>query len=245
MSLVHTLWCSLKRMEQKIRNVLAVGVAPSFYRRFEPLLRREHFDVDRISEGDCALALIQSVAIDVLLIGHSISNPSVVEFLAEVRKKGCPCRRSAVLIVAPEPLWQDAETQFTNGHTRVVAVDASDQELADQVSSLLRMAPRLSVRVTIRLEALLEDGSVSLMTQTENVSSGGMLVRMNRPYGVEFRLRFEILLPEGHSSVTGTGEIVRHTVDRQGRSNGAGIRFIGFDYEGEERLKAFLASRRP
>lgn len=227
-------------MEQTIRNVLVVGVEPDFHRRFEPLLKRRNFDVDRVAEAGCALALVQAVAIDVLVLRYPLGGPSVEDLLANIRKNESPCRRSAVLVLASPGDMNKARALEDGERTRVLSVDSDYQVLQDTVSALLRTAPRLSVRITIRLEAVLGNGSTMVLTQTENVSNGGMLVRVRRPQPVDAKLRFELLLPEDSVPIKGTGEVVRHTKDWRGDVTGVGIKYAAFENSGSQRLKDFL-----
>ncbi len=233
--------CRIMVMEKAIRNVLVVGVEAGFHRRFEPLLKRRHFDVDRVAEAGCALALIQAVAIDVLVLRFPLGNPSTKDLLGAIRAEGSPCRRSAVLVLASPSDLEEAKRLVDHEGIRVLSIESDDRTLQDVISALLRMAPRLSVRITIRLEAMLENRSTMVLTQTENVSRGGMLVRVRKPPPVDARLRFELLLPEDSAPVRGAGEVVRHTRDWRGDVSGVGIKYLTFEDAGNERLKEFLA----
>lgn len=227
-------------MEKTIRNVLIVGVETDFHRRFEPLLKRRHFDVDRVAEAGCALALVQAVAIDVLVLRYPLGNPSAEDLLKTIRADSSPCRRSAVLLLASPADLSKARRLADGDRTQVVSIDADYGVLQETVARLLRAAPRLSVRITIRLEAMLRNGSTMVLTQTENVSSGGMLVRVRKPQPVDAKLRFELLLPEDSAPVKGTGEVVRHTRDWRGDVSGVGIKYTTFENGGNQRLSDFL-----
>jgi DNA-binding NarL/FixJ family response regulator len=228
-------------MDKAIRNVLVVGTEPSLHERLEPLLRRSHFDVDRVTESSAALSLIEAVAIDILVLSGSLTRPTVSELLEVIRSPGCPCHRSAVLVFcAPGDIPQGDEGNGRHDFTRFLSSDASNKELDEAVASLLRESPRLSVRLSIRIEAQLGNGSTMVLTQTENVSYGGMLVRMTRPLPTEAGLRFELLLPAGFSSVSGLGQVVRQTQDWKGRTTGVGMRFVAFDGGGKSALEGFL-----
>ncbi len=232
-------------MEKTIRNVLVVGVEPDFHRRFEPLLKRRHFDVDRVTEAGCALALVQAVAIDVLVLRYPLGNPSVESLLQSIRSAESPCKRSAVLVLA-SPVDLKKARKLADGYkTQVLSAEADYEALQETIALLLRAAPRLSVRITIRLEALLGSDSTMVLTQTENVSLGGMLVRVRKPQPVDARLRFELLLPEDTIPIKGTGEVVRHTRDWRGDVSGVGIKYAVFENGGDLRLKEFLQEVAP
>ncbi len=227
-------------MDQSIRNVLVVGVEKEFHNRFQPLLERRRFDVDWVAHSASARALIRSVAIDVLVLRYPLADPPVEDLLKDIRSMESPCRKSSVLLLASRERLAAAAQLADGEKTRVLPIDADDETLQRTVASLLRTAPRLSVRMTIRLEAVLGDGSTMILTQTENVSRGGMLVRVRRPQPVDARLRFELLLPEDSAPVRGLGEVVRNTRDPQGRPIGVGIRFVSFKDDGKVRLGGYL-----
>ncbi len=228
-------------MDKAIRSVLVVGNEPLLHERLEPLLQRSHFDVDRVAESAAALSLIEAVAIDILVLSGSLLHPTTAELLEAIRSPTSPCRRSAVLVLnAPGSTALENGESGTSQSTRFLAGDASDEELDKTVASLLRETPRLSVRLNIRIEAQLGNGSSMVLTQTENVSLGGMLVRMTRPLTTEAGVRFELLLPVGFLSVSGIGQVVRQTTDWKGRVTGVGMKFVSFDGEGRSILETFL-----
>lgn len=227
-------------MDRPIRNVLLAGVPKALAERFEPLLRRPDFDVDHVPNARSAVDLVRLIGFDVLVLGYPTIGPPVEELLDLIRAEGSPCRRSAVLLLVPGGRLAEVEPFLGHGNTRAVATDASDRELQNVVASLLRVAPRLAVRVTVRLQVQLADGRTELLSQTENVSATGLLVRTRRPYPVETPVRFELYLPNEPAPVSGGGLVVRHATDRARRVTGLGIKFTGFARGGEVRLKAFL-----
>jgi DNA-binding NtrC family response regulator len=224
-----------------VRNVLVVGVDRSFYRRFEPILARREFDVDRVADVEAALALIESVAFDVIVLGYRETDPEVAKLTAAIRNEDGPCRRSAVLLLAPPESLETAVQLAYDTRSRVISMVAPQAEVERAVSQLLRVAPRLSVRITIRLEAFLGENSTTVLTQTENVSRGGMLVKIRRRQPKDVQLHYELLLPDGQGPVSGLGEVVRHTSDRRGQVTGVGIRFSSFEGDGASRLSGYLS----
>jgi len=231
--------CKIDSMDRSIRNVLVAGVESVFFRRFEPLLRRSKFDVDRVPYARTALDLIADISFDVLVFGYPPAGSNMEEVLTAVRRKGSPCQRSAVLLLASENRLAEAQQLCHGDRCRVLSVNASELELQGEVSALLRVAPRLSLRITIRLAVQVADGSTELLSQTENVSLGGMLVRTPRPYPVDAKVRFELFLPNGSAPVLGSGEVVRHATDGRGHITGLGVKFVSFD-AGVERMQSFL-----
>jgi hypothetical protein len=209
------------------------------------LLRRSNFDVDHVPNARSAVDLVRLIGFDVLVLGYPPVGPTLDELLDLVRAKDSPCRRSAVLILAPRDRLTEVEPSLGRGYTRALATDAPDAELQKVVASLLRVSPRLAVRVTVRLQVQLADGQTELMSQTENVSSSGLLVRARRSYPVETAVQFELYLPGESVPVSGRGMVVRQATDRGGRVTGLGVKFAELFASGEPRLNAFLDRHRP
>ncbi len=229
--------------EAPIRRVLAIGVDGAFHARAAPLLRRRSFDADRVPAGPGALQLVRAIAFDVLVIAYPLLDPPLGELLAEVRRPGAPCRRAAVILVAaPADVAAATAADSGEGFLLVIASDADEAQIQTLIAALLRVAPRLSVRIPIRLEVRLEGGASLVMSQTENVSLGGMLVRVQRqlPAGVE--VAFQLMIPSERERITGTGRIVRAVADADGRATAVGVRFESFRGRGESILADFLTS---
>lgn len=227
-------------MERPIRNVLVAGVHASLADRFEPLLRRSNFDVDHVPNARSAVDLVRMIGFDVLVFGYPTVGPPLEELLGLIRAQDSPCRRSAVLLLVPRSRLAEVEPFLGRGHTRSLAADASDHELQTAVASLLRVAPRLAVRVTVRLHVQLADGETELLSQTENVSATGLLVRTRRAYPVETALQFDLYIPNESTPVSGRGLVVRHASDRSRRVTGLGVKFTELEAGGRLRLEAFL-----
>jgi len=227
-------------MSDAIRNVLAVAVPDDLYGGIEPLMRRASFAVDRVPSVDGARALIHAVAFDIIVIGFPLPGDTLGRLLDLIRGESCPCRRSAVLVLAPPDRVEELEPLLARGHTKVVPTTATSAELKDAVSALLRVAPRLSVRLSIRLEVELGDGTTHTLCQTENVSKGGMLVRSLRLYPVDSAVRFELFLPGDKVAVYGAGVIVRHTSSGKPGDKGFGVSFKTFKGDGASRLETFI-----
>lgn len=230
--------------DSPIRRVLMIGVRQELHARLEPLLRRRSFDADRVPAGSGTLLLLQSIAFDVLVLALPMEETLLDQILTEIRRPEAPCRRSAlILAAAPEEMARAREVEGGGGFTQVLSTEADDGEVQQLIAALLRVAPRLSVRIPIRLEVQLEGGAALVMSQTENVSLGGMLVRVQRKLPDRVTVRFQLLIPGERQRITGTGEVVRTVVDERGRARAVGVRFDRFEERGHRLLEAFLQDR--
>ncbi len=227
-------------MATATQSVLVVGVSDALFARLEPLLQRASFNVDRVHHARNAVPLFTSIGFGVLLFAYPTEQPSFRELMEMIRSDASPCRTAAVLILAPSEQVEKARQLTNPARTKVMPIDASDAELHAELAALLRSAPRLSARVVIRLEVELADGRTEILTQTENVSMGGMLVRAPRSYPVGANLRFQLYLSPASPSVWGTGVVARHALDEHGRLIGVGVSFQDFTGDGETQLREYL-----
>ena len=227
-------------MSDKIRKVLTVGLEEGFLRRLEPMLVDAGFDVDVLIRMDAALAIAGVVAIDILVVGYPIAGGTLQKCVSTIRETGSPCRRSAVLVVARPADLPEVSGFDDGGYLRCLATDIDEQTMRAEVDRLTRFAPRLSVRIPIRIEAHLGSEKALVLSQTENVSACGMLVKVWRRLNEETELDFELMIPGERLPVRGRGEVVRHTSDWAGNVHGAGIRFVRFEGEGQEVLRYYL-----
>jgi DNA-binding response OmpR family regulator len=222
------------------RNVLVAGVDPAFAARLAPLLGRSSFDVDYVGNARSARDLVRVVAFDVLVLGCPAVGRSMTDLVDLIRAEDSPCRTSAVLLLAPRDRLPEVEPLLAAGLTRALPQDASDTELQEVFAALLRVAPRHSVRITARLQVQLGDDRAEVLTQTENVSANGLLVRATRVFPVGSPVRFELFLRGNSAPVTGRGVVVRHALGSGQRVTGLGIELVELSPGGDTRLRGFL-----
>jgi CheY-like chemotaxis protein len=222
------------------RSVLAVNVDQDLYDKVSPLLNRTEFEVDRFPRASAALDLVSRVPVDVLLVGYPLPDVSTQSFLDSIRAEGAPCRQSPLLLLAHRDQLAEARRFLGRGVNRVVAVEESAEQLQREVSELLAVAPRSSLRLMVRMVVNIGDGASLELAQSENLSETGMLVRTGEVYPIGSRLNFEFHLGGNHLPIRGAGEVVRHTTPDREQVRGMGIRFVSFERDGLPRLQRYL-----
>lgn len=222
------------------RSVLVVNVDQELYDKVSPLLNRTEFEVDRFPRARAALDLVARVGVDVLLVGYPLPDVPVQSFLDAIRAEGSPCRQSPLLLLAQEADLDEARRYVGRGANRVVAVEESPARLQDEVSQLLAVAPRSSLRLMVRMIVNIGEGAAMELAQSENLSETGMLVRTGEIYPLGSRLSFEFHLGGDHLPIRGEGEVTRHTTPGREMVRGIGIRFVSFERDGLVRLQRYL-----
>jgi hypothetical protein len=223
------------------RSVLAVNIDAELFAKLAPLLDRVEFEVDRFPRAAGAVELLSRVALDVLLVGYPLPDLPMQELLDSVRAEGSPCRQSPLLLIAHRDELSGAERFIGRGANRVVAAEEPSAELQKEISRLLAVAPRSSLRTMVRMVVNIGEGAALEMAQSENLSATGMLVRTGEIYPLGSRLSFEFHLGRDPLPVRGEGEVVRHTLPgREGGVRGVGVRFVSFERDGLVRLQRAL-----
>ena len=222
------------------RSVLVVNVDEELFGKIAPLLGREALEVDRFPRARAALDLISQVPVDVLIVGYPLPDVPAQELLDVVRAAHSPCRQSPLLLLARADDLEEAKRFIGRGANEAVAVEESAERLQAAVSRLLAVAPRSGLRVMVRIVVNIGEGAALEMSQTENLSETGMLVRTGEVYPLGSRLSFEFHLGGQSQPIRGEGEVVRQTTAGREAVRGIGIRFISLERDGLQRLQRFL-----
>lgn len=221
------------------RNILVVGVSPEEFGRVAPFLDREGFDIDRFPGAEGALDLLAAVSFETVIVRFPLLDMPVDDFLGAVRAKGSACRRSPLVLLAAEN-GEDAEAYIGHGANRVVDLEDTMHEIQRQVSSLLHVAPRKSVRFVTRLEVKIGGAKDMMLCQTENISETGMLVTTDKRYDLGTKIHMELTLEGDSRPIVAVAEVVRHTLAGRDKVGGLGLRFLSFAGDSQRRFQAFL-----
>jgi uncharacterized protein (TIGR02266 family) len=220
--------------------VLVVNADEELFAKIGPLLNRHALEVDRFPRARAALDLVSQVPVDVLIVGYPLTDVRTQELLDAVRRPDSPCRQSPLLLLARRDDLEDARHVIGRGANEVIAVEESAERLQAAVSRLLAVAPRSSLRVMVRIVVNIGEGAALEMSQMENLSETGMLVRTGEVYPLGSRLSFEFHLGGQSQPIRGEGEVVRQTTAGREAVRGIGIRFITLERDGLQRLQRFL-----
>lgn len=110
---------------------------------------------------------------------------------------------------------------------------------------------RADVRVVVHLDATVDDGKVTRMYRTQNLSRSGMLLCTRRPLPVGTCVSIQFLfpgdptltaaeLPGGYGFVEGKARVVRHTHPARERIEGMALQFLALEQRGRQSLSDFL-----
>jgi hypothetical protein len=228
-------------------NVLLVPTEPgsetTMYRRFMPALVSLDCVIQQLPEDGSAMKYVEQNRFDLIVVGFPLERPDMPALLKSIRWRKSACRRAAVLLVTDRISKGRAEQFLNRGVNRVIVDDATDWELESSLGLLLKVEPRFSFALTVKLEIPLGGKTERVMAQIDNVSTTGMLVRGQWMVELGAPVRFEFMLPEQRHPVRGLAEVVRSTVREREGIAGFGLHFVRFDGDSGKRLDSWLNGR--
>jgi len=223
------------------RDVLFVGFEPPLFERWTGGLSLAEFRCDYISTAAGALELSALLPYDAVVIAFPTSDMPLERFLDALRKESSTCRHSAVLLVTRDGLLSEAESYVGRGANRVLLASDPPQALQQALPGIIEVAPRVPLRALARLEVPSELGTTRVLCQTVNVSTSGMLVRIDETYPVGTEIGFELTVPGEPGPIRGRAEVVRHATLRRERLTGVAMRFRSIRGEDQGRFVQHLS----
>jgi uncharacterized protein (TIGR02266 family) len=130
------------------------------------------------------------------------------------------------------------------GQSQVLPVTEPRRVLEEVASRLLGVVPRTSARLVIRLVVQLAEGKQLLVSQTENISEAGMLLRTDSLYPLGTKVTLEANLPGDRAPIQAEAEVVRHALADLEGVQGLGLRLSSVKGDGLARLRDYIAVKR-
>jgi CheY-like chemotaxis protein len=235
-------------MEAELKQVLVVSpdIAhdAAVFRKVAPFLLRLECELHRVPNGVSAIALVEETRFDLVVVVEPVESPTLSELVQRMRSRRSASRQAALIVLAVPGLESAAEGLMSHGVNRVCAHDVDDERLAVTMRELFAVAPRIPLASLVRVSLFARGRMEEVITQTENISASGMLLRGRLSYPVGTFLAFELTPPGIKDPIRGTAEVVRHTTPEREPVHGFAARFAMFDVDGHERLCDFIEKQR-
>ncbi len=208
--------------------------------RLAPELQRDRLGVEWVETPEAGVALAKKSRYDVIIMDAEPCERPLEDVVRELRASGSLSRDAAVLILA-EPDQVDAVRALkSHGVNRIMLVSDPPEIIRQQMTSLLDVAPRATVRLPTNVESVLGGKGRELFCQTENLSMSGMLVKTRHRPQLGSTVVFKIDLSDPIGTIFGRGELVRHATPEQGKVDGLGVKFLSFASDGAQKLQDYL-----
>ncbi len=221
-------------------RVLAAGLERMAFERLAPELRRGTLGVDWVATPEAGVSLASKSRYDVIIMDAEPCDWPLAKVVHELRAPGSPSRDAAILILAEPDQVDAARALKSYGVNRIMLVSDPPEIIREQMTTLLDVAPRATVRLVTNLESALGNTGRELFCQTENLSMSGMLVKTRHRPQLGSTVVFKIDLSDSVGTIFGRGELVRHATPDQGKVDGLGVKFLSFASDGAQKLQDYL-----
>jgi hypothetical protein len=226
------------------KRVLVVGLEDDVFARIDPLLSRAVFAVERAPEARAAATVCGRILFDLVIARHPLAGMALKDFIAALWKQTGASTACHLLVLAEAGRLGELTEYVREGQSLVLPVTEPGKVLEEVASRLLGVAPRTSARLVIRLVVQLDGGKQLLVSQTENISEAGMLLRTDSLYPLGTRVTLEANLPGDRAPIQAEAEVVRHALAGLEGVQGLGLRLSSVKGDGLARLRDYIAVKR-
>jgi hypothetical protein len=180
---------------------------------------------------------------DVVIVGHFGELSGLQLLVGSTSSATSRSRQAALVVLCRRDLLGEVEPLLGRGVSRAVAIEELDQRLYDAVSSLLAVAPRVTLQAPVRLMPTVGGLEGASDGTTENLSASGMLVRCLGQLPVGSTVRFEISVPGQPTPIRGSARVVRTADPEREGVRGIGARFLSFLRTDGDRFRDVLSDQ--
>jgi hypothetical protein len=224
-------------------RVLLAGIDDGLARRVVVALSPLGADFQRTPWATAFGGLATDSGCDVVIVGHHGDLSGLELLVGTTRSAASEIRQAALVVLCRQDLLPEVEPLFARGVSRAVAIEELERTLYDAVSSLLAVAPRVSLQAPVRLMPTVSGHKAASDGKTENLSASGMLVSCLGQLPVGSTVRFEISIPGQSMPIRGSARVVRTAdPDREG-VHGIGARFLSFLRTDGDRFRDLLSDQ--
>ncbi len=224
-------------MENKGR-ILFTGMSADTAGRYEPGLVDAGFDVMLESDTDRAVSFLKEQGFQAIVSGYPLVTGQLGGILEALRGKDSPNYGTGLVLLAQRKRLRAAAGLVGRGVNKALSIEEGPTVLRIVIERLVETAQPMALRLPLAIEVSAISGREHFEWTTDNLSGGGMLIGTPDPPKVGNAFRFSLALPEG--DVEGDAIVVRHTFEGREPIDGFGVRFLGFQGDGQSRLLRFL-----
>ncbi len=227
-------------MSRSLR-VLAVLADEDLYRKVERGFPATEVETNRTYSAVSALPMTRLVRYDLILIQCPPPELGRSELLKELCEASSASRETPVLFLRRSPV---CETPGCDQARSCYYIDSGSRELERVLAEILGSAKRLREKIMIMTKAETDDGKISWLLQTRDVSTHGAFLVTNHKLPLGTKLELSLRLPEVSQPLRATAQVVRYA-SQNAKAQGLGVRFIDFVGEDQRRLSTHLDQREP
>jgi len=227
------------------KKILLVDSKDSMFHGKLDLLDRDILDIFLADSAKEAFAIHGREKIDVIVLGHDLSDMTPMDFCREVRSSE---DMKDVSIMAGLKNRSDiaAERFIEAGANACVHSPVDTEEFVSSLARLLSIPLRQAIRVMVKIRVYARDSSDFMIASTVNLSSSGMLVECEKEleWGDGVEASFYLPAKSGFDRITVLGVIVRDEKGRYDGVKGYGIEFTEFVEGSPSIIDAYVQERK-
>ncbi len=221
-------------------RVLAVCDPLTLSYRLEAILGGPAYSLTNVTNIGDAETLTAENTFDLILVEYPMSGRPILDFLKGFRWSGSPCQRAIVIALASPDDLDEAEDVLGDAVSRILNPAAPERILRAAIADVANIEERYTVSAFVRIPGDELGLKGTLMTQTINVSSSGMMVRLTKEVRIGARFSFALTLPGVAKTIEGKADAVRLKMLGMDRIQGFAATFAELSGDGQRRLNDFL-----
>jgi len=189
---------------------------------------------------DAVLDSIERIPFRAVVSRYPLPGAGFGILLSAVRSRASASRNAGLMLVAPSSELEAARGLIGRGVNRVVCETDALETTLMALHELLTAPPRVPFVAPARISLEFGGEAVSVLCQTENLSTSGMLVRGCTNCRPGMRVAFQLQLGAEEEPLEGLAEIARTTNPEREGLRGFGARFVSLSEADRERLQTWL-----
>lgn len=200
------------------------------------------FSFTFVPDTGAGIPIVEKQGYQLVVIDYPARGDAFRLFLATMRRRQAPCEHTPLVALSEPETLDDAEAAFDRGAIRIFNPLASDERLRAALTEVLEHPARHKIRTVVKLTPVDAAPHVRILSQTENVSHTGMLVRYDKLLPIGGRLAFDLELPGQPNPIRGVAAVVRLVFNATDELTGFGARFVSLEGDGQRRLELALST---
>jgi hypothetical protein len=226
-------------------RVLAICNPLTLSYRLGAILDGPAFSLTSVTNTEDAETLTGEKAFDLILIEYPTVGRPASDYLKGLRWSGSPCQRAIVIALAGPDILDEAEEVLEENVSRILNPEAPEHILRAAFEEVGNIDKRYALSAFLRIPGEELGLKGTLMTQTMNVSSSGMMVRLTKEVSIGARFSFALTLPGMTKAIEGKADAIRLKTIGTDRIQGFAATFAEFSADGQQRLEDFLKKQKP
>ena len=205
-----------------------------------PLLEQGPFKVERVSDGLTAVLLARKMRFQNLVVAFPLPDLSIGELTEKLRLPDSASPTARLLLVTTDEHLAQASSFRDEGLIGgVVSIDLEAEQFMEAVLSFMKTAPRVAVSLSVLLTPPVGE-SEPIQGETVNVSETGSLVRCLNFLPRGSKVEVELRAPRSTQPICAAASVVRQAHAEVEGVRGLGLRFTGFQDDGQARLAVLI-----